>query len=98
MNFLAGLLLMYLDDEAAAFSCLVMLMEDRGLRKFYGVDMALLQVGRQLYIALHYMVGKLSRDELCAAEHTAMALLQVRGRGAWFRGWLGNGCVCEEAG
>jgi hypothetical protein len=44
MNFVAGLLLMYL-PEASAFGGLVVLMQDRGLRKYYSTDMSLLQVG-----------------------------------------------------
>jgi hypothetical protein len=43
MNFVAGLLLMYL-PEASAFGGLVVLMQDRGLRKYYSTDMSLLQV------------------------------------------------------
>lgn len=43
MNFVAGLLLMYL-PERHAFGGLVVLMQDRGLRKYYSVDMSLLQV------------------------------------------------------
>lgn len=45
MNFVAGLLLMYL-PEPQAFGALVMLMQDRGLRKYYSLDMSLLQVGK----------------------------------------------------
>jgi hypothetical protein len=44
MNFLAGLLLCYLDREADAFAALVLLMHDRGLREMYRPDMRLLQV------------------------------------------------------
>ncbi|PNH10162.1 Rab GTPase-activating protein 1-like [Tetrabaena socialis] len=44
MNFIAGLLLMYLPSEAHAFAALVVLMEDRKLRSFYHRSMALLQV------------------------------------------------------
>jgi len=44
MNFTAGLLLTYL-PEAEAFGALVVLMQDRGLRRYYSTDMALLQVG-----------------------------------------------------
>lgn len=43
MNFVAGLLLMYL-PERHAFGGLVVLMQDRGLRKYYSTDMSLLQV------------------------------------------------------
>jgi hypothetical protein len=43
MNFVAGLLLQYL-PEAEAFGALVVLMTDRGLRKYYSTDMELLQV------------------------------------------------------
>lgn len=44
MNFVAGLLLMYL-PERHAFGGLVVLMQDRGLRKYYSTDMSLIQVG-----------------------------------------------------
>ncbi|KAG2449368.1 hypothetical protein HYH02_005521 [Chlamydomonas schloesseri] len=44
MNFLTGLLLMYLPTEGQAFAALVVLMEDRKLRSFYHRSMALLQV------------------------------------------------------
>eukprot|EP00775_Hariotina_reticulata_P008509 gene8509-8691_t len=43
LNFVAGLLLMYL-PERHAFGGLVVLMHDRGLRNYYSVDMSLLQV------------------------------------------------------
>lgn len=43
MNFVAGLLLMYL-PERHAFGGLVVLMQDRGLRKYYSTDMSLIQV------------------------------------------------------
>ncbi|WIA38081.1 hypothetical protein OEZ86_001449 [Tetradesmus obliquus] len=42
MNFVAGLLLMYL-PERHAFGGLVVLMQDRGLRRYYSTDMSLLQ-------------------------------------------------------
>ena len=44
MNFVAALLLTYL-PEPEAFGALVVLMQDRGLRRYYSTDMALLQVG-----------------------------------------------------
>lgn len=44
MNFLSGLLLMFLPTEAQAFGALVVIMQERGLQKFYSVDMSLLQV------------------------------------------------------
>jgi len=44
MNFLAGLLLLYLPDEEIAFGALVTLMKERGLRDFYTEDMGLLEV------------------------------------------------------
>ena len=43
MNFVAGLLLQYLPEQQA-FGALVVLMQDRGLRKYYSTDMELLQV------------------------------------------------------
>jgi hypothetical protein len=46
MNFLAGLLLFYMPDEAHAFAGLVMLMRDRNLKPYYGRSMSLLQVTR----------------------------------------------------
>lgn len=44
MNFLAGMLLMYMPQENYAFGALVVLMYERGLRKLYDTDMSLLQV------------------------------------------------------
>lgn len=44
MNFLAGLLLTYIPEEADAFGALVVLMHGRGLRALYLPDMSLLQV------------------------------------------------------
>ena len=38
MSFVAGLLLMYLPEEAA-YGGLTLLMRDRGLRKYYSTDM-----------------------------------------------------------
>lgn len=46
MNFVAGLLLMYL-PERHAFGGLVVLMQDRGLRKYFSTDMSLIQVWGQ---------------------------------------------------
>ncbi|GBF87851.1 hypothetical protein Rsub_00563 [Raphidocelis subcapitata] len=43
MNFVAALLLSYL-PEPQAFGALVVLMEDRGLRRYYSPDMGLLQM------------------------------------------------------
>lgn len=42
MNFLAGLLLMYL-PESEAFAALVVLMQERGMRDLYTQDMSLLE-------------------------------------------------------
>jgi hypothetical protein len=44
MNFLAGLLLMWLADEADAFGALVEIMHERGFRAYYLKSMSLLQV------------------------------------------------------
>ena len=44
MNFLAGVLLMYLPSEADAYGALVVLMQQRGLRELYKTDLAWLQV------------------------------------------------------
>jgi hypothetical protein len=44
MSFVAGVLLCHL-PEGDAFGCLAVLMQDRGLRRYYSPDMALLQVG-----------------------------------------------------
>lgn len=46
MNFITGLLLMFMPSEAHAFAGLVLLMEDRGLRKYYHRSLSLLQVRR----------------------------------------------------
>lgn len=43
MNFIAGLLLLYMPSEGHAFAALVLLMEDRGLRSFYHRSLSLLQ-------------------------------------------------------
>ncbi len=56
MNFIAGLLLLYMPSEAHAFAALVVLMEDRGLRSFYHRSLSLLQASatctpRALHIA-----------------------------------------------
>lgn len=45
MNFLAGLLLTYMPNEACAFGGLVVLMQERNLRELYKTDLARLQVG-----------------------------------------------------
>lgn len=44
MNFLAGVLLMYLPQEEDAYSALVLLMQHRKLRELYKEDLAMLQV------------------------------------------------------
>lgn len=44
MNFLAGLLLTYMPNEACAFGALVVLMQERKLRDLYKTDLAQLQV------------------------------------------------------
>lgn len=44
MNFLAGVLLMYLPREEDAYSALVILMQHRRLRELYKEDLAMLQV------------------------------------------------------
>lgn len=43
MNFLAGLLLTYVDSQSAAFGLLVILMHERGLRTLYKTDLSMLQ-------------------------------------------------------
>lgn len=45
MNFLAGVLLMYLPSEADAYGALVVLMQHRHMRELYKQDLAWLQVG-----------------------------------------------------
>ena len=47
MNFLAGVLLMYLPSEADAYGALVVLMQQRGLRELYKTDLAWLQVSHR---------------------------------------------------
>lgn len=44
MNFLAGMLILYMATESHAFGALVVLMYERGLRELYDNDMSLLQV------------------------------------------------------
>ncbi|KIY93737.1 TBC1 domain family member 1 [Monoraphidium neglectum] len=58
MNFVGALLLSYL-PEAEAFGALVVLMQDRGLRRYYSTDMALLQ-------AHFWQLGRLMPPQLCA--------------------------------
>lgn len=48
MNFLAGLLLTYMPNEACAFGGLVVLMQERKLRELYKTDLAQLQVSYAL--------------------------------------------------
>ncbi len=48
MNFLAGVLLMYLPSEADAYGALVVLMQHRHMRELYKQDLAWLQVGALL--------------------------------------------------
>ena len=43
MNFLAGLLLMWMPGEAEAFGGLVVLMQGRNLKLLYSSDLAMLQ-------------------------------------------------------
>lgn len=43
MNFLAGMLLLYLPVESDAFGALVILMKERGLRDLYTEDMSFLE-------------------------------------------------------
>jgi Rab-GTPase-TBC domain len=43
MNFLAGVLLMYLPSEADAYGALVVLMQHRRMRELYKEDLAWLQ-------------------------------------------------------
>lgn len=43
MNFLAGVLLMYLPSEADAYGALVVLMQHRHMRELYKEDLAWLQ-------------------------------------------------------
>ena len=45
MNFLAGVLLMYLPSEADAYGALVVLMQHRRMRELYKEDLAWLQAG-----------------------------------------------------
>ncbi len=46
MNFLAGILLIYLPKEEDAYSALVLLMQHRSLRELYKEDLGMLQVRR----------------------------------------------------
>jgi Rab-GTPase-TBC domain len=47
MNFLAGVLLMYLPSEADAYGALVVLMQHRHMRELYKEDLAWLQASCQ---------------------------------------------------
>ena len=62
MNFLAGILLMYLDTEEA-FAGLVLLMKERSLREMYTKNMSLLQVQIRLYSKVYYNSGHDSLKE-----------------------------------
>jgi Rab-GTPase-TBC domain len=50
MNFLAGLLLTWLDGEAESFGALVVLMQERNLRALYKTDLVMLQVRTELHV------------------------------------------------
>jgi hypothetical protein len=67
LNFVAGLLLMYL-PERHAFGGLVVLMHDRGLRNYYSIDMSLLQVSSGndwLHTALLFRSSETAQLSLC---------------------------------
>ncbi|MEW5300973.1 MAG: hypothetical protein WDW38_005115 [Sanguina aurantia] len=83
MNFVAGLLLMYMPTEGHAFAALVMLMEESGLRRFYGNTMALLQV--QLWQLSKLMPTSLNRHlEACGVVPVYYA-----------SGWLMTAFSCD---
>ncbi len=75
MNFLAGILLMFLPSEAHAFAALVALMKDRGLAGFYTAAMPLLQ--EQLW-----QLGRLMSPEL-AAHLEALGIVPVLFGASW---------------
>ena len=56
MNFLAGLLLTWMPNEATAFAGLVVLMQQHGLRDLYKSDLARLQVTAMPPFDLTYRV------------------------------------------
>ena len=55
MNFLAGLLLMWMPGEAEAFGGLVVLMQGRNLKLLYSSDLAMLQASSTRN--LHFLLG-----------------------------------------
>lgn len=57
MNFLAGLLLTWMPNEATAFAGLVVLMQQQGLRDLYKSDLARLQVLTMPSFGLTYRLG-----------------------------------------
>eukprot|EP00887_Chlorella_sp_A99_P005325 scaffold1.g5325.t1 len=75
MNFLAGLLLTYIESPAEAFGALVLLMHDRGLRELYLPDMRLLQVRL-------WQLGRLLPAQL-SAHLEAHAVLPVLYASSW---------------
>jgi len=76
MNFLAGMLLLYLPHEAEAFAALVLLMHGRGLRQLYTRDMSLLEV----------RLGQLSRllPEGLISHLESLGALPVIFASSWF--------------
>ena len=86
MNFVAALLLSYL-PEGDAFGALVVLMQDRGLRRYYSHDMGLLQArGLRVWVR--------ARASECLCVCTCVGLLQASGSRA--RGRAGAG-LCAFA-
>lgn len=62
MNFIAGVLLMYLPSEADAYAGLCVLMQQRGLRELYKEDLAHLQV------SLHMILPRVTALRRCWAR------------------------------
>lgn len=77
MNFLVGVLLMYLPKEEDAYSAMMLLMQQRQLRELYKTDLAALQV--QYCTALFYCRTVLMQlwqlRELCETHHAALHVL-----------------------
>ena len=71
MNFLAGLLLAYMPNEACAFGGLVVLMQERKLRELYKTDLAQLQV--RLPLHPHVLTSIQCSDTLAAQLHASYA-------------------------
>ena len=70
MNFLAGLLLAYMPNEACAFGGLVVLMQERKLRELYKTDLAQLQVQQMTSDAPNHACLQFVSEFTCCTGQT----------------------------